>query len=280
MTLGAALVVGPGRAGTAIAAALASSGVAVTLAGRRPVDDAALPDGVRPWTDAGDAVDVLVLAVPDPAVPHAALAWADRVPEQAAVLHLSGARGASALPASLGDRRGCAHPLMSLGGAQDAARLRGAFFAIDGEGRGRDAAVALAEAVGGVPGDVPEDARAAYHAAAVLASNGVFALARAAEDVARAAGLEDAALRTGLMTLLVGSAARLAETAPTEAATGPVVRGDATTVQRHLHALPEGPPSTELYRSVQRVLIDVAEDRRLPAPLLAALRAVLYDEPA
>lgn len=277
MTQRHVLIVGPGRAGSALAAALSQVNWRVSIAGRHGQTLPSLPDGCEPAADRLEHVDCMILTVPDPAVASAASTWAPRLSATAAVLHVSGAHGITLLPEALGERRGVAHPLMSLGGSADAHRLRGAFFAIGGSGPGRRAAVEVASAVGGLAHDVPEDARAAYHAAAVLASNGVYALLHAAFDVAATAGIEDDALRAGLATLLESSARRARQAAPVQSATGPVVRGDATTLQRHLEALPSGPESTELYRSVQRVLVDLAEARGVPAPLLAAMRAVLYE---
>ena len=89
------------------------------------------------------------------------------------------------------------------------------------------------------PFAVPETRRAAYHAAAAIASNFLVALEESAAELAERAGVEDA--REILAPLVLRSAANWADRGD-EALTGPIARGDEATVERHREALRELAP--------------------------------------
>jgi predicted short-subunit dehydrogenase-like oxidoreductase (DUF2520 family) len=89
------------------------------------------------------------------------------------------------------------------------------------------------------PFEVPEESRAAYHAAAAMSSNLLIALEESAAEVLERIGVEDA--RELLAPLVLRTAANWAERGP-EALTGPIARGDRATVQRHRVALAESAP--------------------------------------
>jgi predicted short-subunit dehydrogenase-like oxidoreductase (DUF2520 family) len=89
------------------------------------------------------------------------------------------------------------------------------------------------------PFEVPEEHRAAYHAAASIASNLLVALEESAAALLEKAGVDDA--RELLAPLVLRTAANWAERGP-EALTGPIARGDRETVERHRAALAELAP--------------------------------------
>jgi predicted short-subunit dehydrogenase-like oxidoreductase (DUF2520 family) len=97
----------------------------------------------------------------------------------------------------------------------------------------------LAEALGMHPFEVPEEKRAAYHAAAAIASNLLVALEESAAEVLERIGIEDG--RELLAPLVLRTAANWVERGPA-ALTGPIARGDRATVQRHRVALAESAP--------------------------------------
>ena len=97
----------------------------------------------------------------------------------------------------------------------------------------------LAAALEMKPFEVPEAGRAAYHAAASMASNFLIALEESAAELLAAAGVENP--REVLAPLVLRSAANWAD-AGAEALTGPIARGDRATVGLHLSALAERAP--------------------------------------
>jgi predicted short-subunit dehydrogenase-like oxidoreductase (DUF2520 family) len=122
------------------------------------------------------------------------------------------------------------------------AAARGVFFAVDGDAAAQALARRLAAAWGAEAGEVPAERRTLYHFAATLAAGGVTTLLAAAEGLAATLGLPAATAR-GYRELARGALAA-AETASdaTAAITGPAVRGDRATLERHLAALAEAAP--------------------------------------
>lgn len=212
--LPACAVVGAGRLGTALAAALRAAG---PLARGEPVPPAA---------------EVVLLCVPDGQIAAAASA----VAPGPLIGHCSGATGLEAL----GDREAFSlHPLMSVPSGSGPEVLRGAGAAIDGSTpRALDTARELAEAAGMRPARVAAADRAAYHAAASMAANFLVTLEGAAERLAGTAGVE----RALLAPLVVAAARQWAELGARRALTGPIARGDAATVERQRAAVAERTP--------------------------------------
>jgi predicted short-subunit dehydrogenase-like oxidoreductase (DUF2520 family) len=173
-------------------------------------------------------VDLLVLSVPDRAL--AEVAAAVRPVPSTVVAHLSGALGLGVLAPH--ERRAAVHPLVPLPSAEvGRVRLRsGVSFAVAGDPLG----ARLVELLGGHRIEVADGHRAAYHAAACIASNHLVALLGQVERVAAHAGL-------GLEPFLGLARAALADVAdlgPAAALTGPAARGDEATVARHRAVLP------------------------------------------
>jgi predicted short-subunit dehydrogenase-like oxidoreductase (DUF2520 family) len=121
-------------------------------------------------------------------------------------------------------------------------------------------ATELAEALEMRPFEVPEESRAAYHAAASIASNLLVALEESAAELLSRTGVDDA--RELLAPLVLQTAANWAERGP-EALTGPIARGDAATVDRHLEAISEIAP--ELLAAYEALAERAAAGRRAAA---------------
>lgn len=212
-------IVGPGRAGRSLATALSRAGWTVLpLLGRG--DDV---------SGAADGADAVVLAVPDDAI--AFLARRVRPNPSTVLLHLAGSLGPDVLAPH--QRRAALHPLVAMPDPEiGAARLAsGVTFAVAGDPFAREIAAAL----GGTAVDVPDAARATYHAAAAIAANHVVALLGQVERVAAGAGLSLEAFLP-LARAAVEDAGRLG---PRRALTGPAARGDWQTLARHLEAIDE-----------------------------------------
>jgi predicted short-subunit dehydrogenase-like oxidoreductase (DUF2520 family) len=221
-------IVGAGRVGGAIARAAQRAGVRVALPSR---DDVAR---------ACRTCDAALLCVPDTAIAEAARMVAEAVPPLRFVGHTSGATGLDALApaAEAGAASFSLHPLQTVPDART--ELGDAPCAIWGSDReALGFARGLAERLGMRPFEVPDERRAAYHAAASVASNFLVALEESAAELLTAAGIDDA--RELLAPLVQRTAANWAERGGA-ALTGPIARGDEATVDRHLEALRELAP--------------------------------------
>jgi len=241
-------IVGRGRLGPALAAALDAAGRRVLGPFGRGAD--------------GAGADVVLLCVPDAQIGAAARAVTAR--EGLLVGHCSGATGLGVLRPheALG-----LHPLMTVTHA--GAAFAGAGCAIGGSTlRALHVAESLAVAVGMRPFPVADDDRAAYHAAASIASNFVVTIVAAAERVAATAGVPRAALVPLVRAAVENWAALGAE----EALTGPIARGDDAVVTRQRMAIAaRAPELVGLFDALADATRDLA--RRAPEPNGTEVRA-------
>ncbi|MGI8593059.1 MAG: DUF2520 domain-containing protein [Solirubrobacteraceae bacterium] len=209
-------LVGRGRLGRALGGALRDAGLQV--------------DGPLGRGATGAGSDVVILAVPDGEIAAAGRA----VAPGPLVGHCSGATGLDALST---DEAFGLHPLMTVTG--EGARFEGAACATAGSTeRARWIAGALARRLGMIPFEVADEDRAAYHAAASIASNFLVTLEGAAERLAATAGVG----REHLAPLVRETVDNWASLGAERALTGPVARGDAATVARQREAVLERAP--------------------------------------
>ena len=212
-------VVGTGRAGGAIAGRLRERGLEV-MTGR----------------DASADAELVLLAIPDAAIAEVA----QRVPIGPWVAHVSGATSLAALEPHL--RRCSVHPLQTLSNERGPEQLDGAFAAVTGE---TDEATAagfwLAKTLGLQPFPLADADKPLYHAGAAIASNFLVTLYRAAARLLEETNAPPDAL-VPLMKRTIENGFAL---------TGPIARGDWSTVDAHLRALEERAPDlVPLYREL------------------------------
>ena len=269
-------VVGAGRVGAVLGAALERAGhrvvaAAAVSAASRDRAKRLLPEAaIRPADEVARAADdLLLLAVPDDALAGvvAGLAATGALRPGQIVAHTSGAHGL----AVLGDVIGVAlHPAMTFTGADtDLDRLPGIAWGVTATDRAF--ATRLVADLGGVPEWIAEQSRPLYHAALAHGANHLVTLVNDAADALRAAGVEHPErVLTPLLTAALDNALRLGDAA----LTGPVSRGDAGTVRKHLDRLPA--ETVPAYLGLARRTADraIAAGRLRPqdaAPLLDVL---------
>ena len=222
-------VVGAGRLGTALAAALAELGYTVHGPARR----GEVPGG-----------EAILLCVPDAEIPAAARAVAGAAPFMG---HTSGATALSALGPARAQAFGL-HPLQTFAvepaGGSSLERFAGAGCAVAGSiPEALEVARRLARDLGMVSFEIDDRNRPAYHAAASVASNFLVTLQAAAEELAASAGLPPAEARALLAPLVRQSVENWAALGPERALTGPLARGDDATVARQRAAVAEVAPA-------------------------------------
>ena len=209
-------ILGRGRMGTALAAALRGAGADV----RGPVGRGeSVPDA-----------EVVLLCVPDREIAAAAAA----VSAGPLLGHVS---ASAPLDLLAPHERFSLHPLLSVVGA--GARFDGAYCAIDASSAGAlDAARQLASTLGMRVKVVPREQRALYHASASMASNFLITLEGAAERLASMVGLE----REALVPLVQATVENWARQGARTALTGPIARGDVATTVRQREAVADAAP--------------------------------------
>lgn len=268
-------IVGAGAVGTALGVALSRAGWPVHAVASR---DPARRERFRSLVDVGrafaepaallDEVELVILTVPDDAI--AELVGGLRMYSGQAMIHTSGLLGAEVLQPAMaaGTQVGSFHPLVAFADTERAvAALHGATIAIEGDDQLAGLLAGMAEAIGGRPVRLAPGAKAAYHAAAVLAAGGFVALLDAIAELGRVAGLDEAgslAIYGPLIEQTLGNARALGIRA---ALTGPMTRGDRGTLEAHLAALRRHAPDVvALYVAAAEREIALAEARGAIAP--------------
>lgn len=214
--LGQCHVIGRGRMGNALAAALREAGVDVR--------------GPHGRGDTAVGAGIVLLCVPDREI-AAASARIERGP---IVGHVSASADLDLL---VPHERFSLHPLLSVVGA--GAPFAGAYCAIDGSTLvAIDTARALGDRLGMRAVAVPREQRALYHAAASAASNFLITLEGAAERLAGLVGLE----RDALVPLVRATVANWERQGARAALTGPIARGDLVTATRQRDAVADAAP--------------------------------------
>ena len=214
MAIPSTRVIGAGRVGAAVAARLRERGVELR----------------------DEGAELVLLCVPDRAIAEVAGAI-ERGPW---VAHVSGATPLAALDPH--ERRFGLHPLQTFSRARGPEQLDGAWAAITAETHeARELGFELADVLGLTPFELADEARPLYHAGAAIASNFLVTLHRAASALLEAAGAPPEAL-VPLMRRTIENGFEL---------TGPISRGDWTTVDAHIEAIHARRPELEpMYRAL------------------------------
>jgi predicted short-subunit dehydrogenase-like oxidoreductase (DUF2520 family) len=262
--------IGAGRTGTALAIGLANAGYRVAAVASHTYSSAeglaAKVAGCLAAREAAEvlaACDVVFLTVPDDAIEVVAASMPWRLGQ--AAVHCSGALSSEALRGARqrGAEAGCFHPLQTFASREGGeAKLAGIAFAIEGEGRLRAWLEEAARRLGGFPVFIRGEDRPLYHASAVMACGYIATLLDAACGLWEAMGLSREEGLHALLPLVRGTVDNLAERGPRLGATGPILRGDAGTVRRHLEALEDrAPEALALYRQLGLAMVAMAQAR-------------------
>jgi len=260
-------VIGTGRVGAVLGAALARAGHQVVAVSA--VSDASIQraDRLLPGVPREQpavvlaAADLVLLTVPDDALPDlvAGLAATDAPLEGRLLAHTSGRYGIRVLdPAT---RRGALplalHPVMTFPGRpDDLDRLTGISFGVTAPDQLRTVAEALVIEMGGEPVFIAEENRGLYHAALASGANHLVTLVVESAELLGKAGVPDPSrMLTPLLTAALDNALRLGDAG----LTGPVARADADTVASHVAALREvSPEALRAYVALARLTADRA----------------------
>ena len=280
-------LIGAGKVGTVLAAALVKAGYPLTVIW--DTSAAAIAGSVRMLGEIPEARSVndmndpslMLIAVPDDSLGDLVgrlaaekTQWGGRT-----VVHVSGRYGCAILqPVEvLGANTIAIHPAMAFAGDAevDLSRVPGARFAVTGcDSNAQQLGASLVVGIGGVPLHIAETDRALYHAALTHGSNHLVTLVLQAAQMLRAAGVD--ATAPVLRPLLEAALDNALSKGP-GGATGPVVRGDAGTLAEHMATLSRRlPTALPAYESLTAAGIAIAQSAgRISAIQAAQLREVL-----
>jgi predicted short-subunit dehydrogenase-like oxidoreductase (DUF2520 family) len=214
--------------------------------------------GREPNPDLSDC-RLLLIATPDGSIQQVCDSLAPRLEPGTAVVHFSGATSVHVLDAAPGPTA-CVHPLQTVWSELGPDQLEGAFAAVTGD---RDLGERLARDLGMTPFALADEAKPVYHAASAFASNYLVTLTQVAIGLMERAGVDHDLARRALRPLQ----ARTLDVADRQP-TGPIARGDAATIARHLEAI--GADLQPLYRALGRATLPI-----VPPPSAAAVEHLL-----
>jgi predicted short-subunit dehydrogenase-like oxidoreductase (DUF2520 family) len=261
------VILGAGRAGRALAAACRAASLAHALVDRETIVAQQGPPVFVTRAQALRDAHVVLVAVRDAQLDVALdeLLTLHGLGEGRIVLQVSGSAepAARARMEAAGVEYGTCHPLLPLvDPAVASARLQGSVIGIEGAAPAREAAAALARAFGASTIDIPRAHRAAYHAAAVIASNFPVTLAALAEELLARIGVDAPAAHRAIRALMAASVENLAA-APRalDVLTGPIARGDVATVRAHATALHGQAPMDVSYDVLSRATLELLARR-------------------
>jgi predicted short-subunit dehydrogenase-like oxidoreductase (DUF2520 family) len=274
-------IVGPGRLGSALAVALKRAGYAITeivshegAHARRTATKVAKTAGARARTlgIARLEAEVTWFCVPDREIANAAAklarstSWTKKI-----AFHSSGALPSDELEylRQHGAAVASVHPLMTFASGSKP-RLDGVPFALEGDAIAVRTARRIARDLNAQPFLIRKQDKPAYHAWGAFASPLLVALLITAEQVARAAGVSANDARKRMLPILNQTLDNYATLGAAGALSGPLVRGDAQIVIKHLEVLKEIPEARDVYLALARATL-----RYLPVGNRKQLQTIL-----
>jgi predicted short-subunit dehydrogenase-like oxidoreductase (DUF2520 family) len=216
--------------------------------------------------------EVVWFCVPDGEIASAAASMTKAADWKGKVaLHSSGALTSDQLAvlSRLGAAAASVHPLMTfVRGSRPS--LAGVSFALEGSPKAVRVARAIVRELRGDPFTIRKQQKETYHAWGTFASPLFTALLAASERVALAAGVNQKAARQRMLPILQQTLANYSRLGAPASFSGPFVRGDVATVQKHLQVLKDIPGAREIYVALARGAL-----RNLPVKNRAALEEAL-----
>jgi predicted short-subunit dehydrogenase-like oxidoreductase (DUF2520 family) len=285
-------VISAGRVGSVLGAALTRAGhvvsgvSAVSRDSLRRAEELLPEVPVLPAPEVAAAADLVLLAVPDDELAGLVrgLVATGSLRAGQIVVHTSGAQGVAVLAPAAARGALCValHPVMTFTGRpEDVERMAACSVGVtaaDDDEVAWNVGEALVVEMSAEPVRVPEAARPLYHASLAHGANHLMTLVADCADLLRGAGVADAERVVGpLLSAALDNVLRHGD----RALTGPVARGDAGTVAKHLAVLREQAPGTlPAYRALARRTVDRAQAAGLLKPEPAAAVRTTLEDPA
>lgn len=280
--------IGPGRVGCALTRALVEAGFPIAAIGggsgetaQHLASETAAAVVTEPYVDLGRLARLVVITTPDHAFADVTRMLRDHsgMLSGSVVLHTSATEPAASVDLGSADVLALSlHPMRPFpdrGGG--AGRFRGTVMGVEGADTARALGHELVRLLDGRLVDLNTGQKALYHIAGVMSANGAMALARAAGLIASRLELGDEFVPEGILPGMRAALDAVAEQGLPDGLTGPITRGDADVVARHLEALvKELPELAAIYREVARINLSMVEELgRLDAAAIDRLRTIL-----
>ncbi len=273
-------IIGPGKVGTSLGILYAQNGGRVVAVGGRDLEKTKATaaqisgDVISTSThDAAQSADYIIISVSDDAIQSVCETIAEEkgFREGSVVIHCSGALSSLEL-ASAQDKCKCylgsMHPLQTFPDVPSALqKLPGAYCFYEGDSETLPFINHFAKVIGMTPVQLERNLKSLYHASAVIACNYLIVLFDAAIETASLSGIEPKNAWLALRPLIEATLRNVDKLGTTSALTGPIVRGDADTVCKHLQDLDDTSPEIgSLYRELGLRALSIADKRNTLSP--------------
>jgi predicted short-subunit dehydrogenase-like oxidoreductase (DUF2520 family) len=199
------------------------------------------------------------------------------------VIHMSGACGLDVLVSArrAGACTASIHPIQAFADVSGAIKnIPGSTFGITADEAVREWAVQLVRDLGGTPFFVPENDKPLYHAAACIASNYLVALIHCVEEIYLSLGLDREEAIRSIWPLVKGTLSNIEAKGTVPSLTGPIARGDAGTIRKHVAVLEKKMPSLlSVYRTLGLLTVHIGREKgSLSADRAAEIQEILEEE--
>jgi predicted short-subunit dehydrogenase-like oxidoreductase (DUF2520 family) len=284
-------IIGLGKVGTAVGFLLRSAGYRITaIADTSPaaLQKAATYTGgnlCASATEAASRADCTIITTGDDGIAQVCeqIVQGGGIRPEGKVIHMSGACGLDVLsPARrAGAHAASIHPIQAFADVSGAIKnIPGSTFGITADEAIREWAVRLVRDLGGTPFFVPEGDKPLYHAAACIASNYLVALIHAVEEIYLSLGLDREEAIRSIWPLVKGTLSNIEAKGTMPSLTGPIARGDAGTIRKHVAVLKKKLPSLlPMYRELGLLTVRIGCVKgALPADRAAEIQEILEEE--
>ena len=265
-------IIGLGMVGTAIGHLLKKSGheiIAISDKSAAALKNALPYTGAKAFRDPKKAVmeaDCILITTPDDIISSACNGIADsNLVKGKFVFHMSGAGDLDLLDSAkkAGAVIASIHPMQSFSSIDNAINsIPGSIFGITAEKRAKKRAEIIVRDLSGIPIFITPAQKPLYHAAACFASPYLVALLNVVESIYESIGISKANARKAYLPLLNGTLKNVENAGSIQALTGPIARGDAGTIKKHIAAIKKTQPQySSLYCALGLVTANIAQKK-------------------
>jgi predicted short-subunit dehydrogenase-like oxidoreductase (DUF2520 family) len=272
-------IIGPGRVGISIAAAASNAGYSVVLGARNTANPQALASLARLASNSSCAgkiklltieeaaaqAEIVLLTVSDDSVQSLCeeLSQTKSFVDGSVVAHTSGTLPSSVLEFAKKTSNctiASAHPLQTFACVESSYKnLPDTHWFLEGDDPAIELLSKLITDLSGKPHTITSEQKALYHAACAVASNYLTTTIDIALKLMEKARINNNDALDALKPLIKSAVANSLATDPQQALTGPISRGDATTIQAHIRALADYAPTySDFYKAVGRHTVELA----------------------
>jgi predicted short-subunit dehydrogenase-like oxidoreductase (DUF2520 family) len=265
-------IIGLGMVGTAIGHLLNKSGhkiIAISDKSAAALKKALPYTGGEVFRNPRQAVreaDCILITTPDDIISSVCSEIADsELVADKFIFHMSGAGGLDLLDSAkkAGAVIASIHPLQSFSSIDTAINnIPGSIFGITANKKAQKQAEIIVQNLNGIPIFISAAQKPLYHAAACVASNYLVSLLNVVESIYESIGISKTNARKAYLPLICGTIKNIENSGSIQALTGPIARGDAGTIKKHIAAIAKTQPDyLSLYCALGLITTNIAQKK-------------------